>query len=79
MMTTFPKLTTVDTNNLQPEELIHLDFSLYILNSIHVFTSMITVSCAKTIILCVFPNAYEQYPFHIICLIITTLNNEQHP
>ena len=57
--TTFPKGTTVDTSNLKPGELIHMEFSLYNVTSICGFTSMITVVCAKTIMLWVFPTVYK--------------------
>ena len=42
-MTTLPKGTTVDTTNLQPVELIQMNFALYNVTSIHGFTSMLTV------------------------------------
>ena len=28
-MTDFPKVTTVDTNNLHPGEIVHVDFAFY--------------------------------------------------
>ena len=71
-MTTFPKVTTVDKNNLQPGELIHVDFAYYNVTSIRGFTSIITVVCAKTIILWVLPTESNQAPVHIICFILTT-------
>ena len=40
-----PKGTTVDTTNLQPGELIHMDFDFYNMTSIRGFTSMLTVVC----------------------------------
>ena len=78
-MTTFPKGTTFDTSNLQPGEIIHVDFYLYNVTSIHGFTSVLTVFCAKTIIMLVFPTTYKLSPFRIIHFILTTLNNDQHP
>ena len=39
---------------------------------------MITAVCEKTIIILVFPTASKLDPVHIIQLILTTLNNEQH-
>ena len=42
-----PKITTVDTNNRQPGELIHVYFSLYNVNSIRDFNSMPPVLCEK--------------------------------
>ena len=50
-MTTYPKGTTVGTNNLQPGELIHMDFYFYSVNSIRGFNSMLTVVCTNTIII----------------------------
>ena len=61
-MTTFPKGTTVGTTNFQPGEIIHVDFSFYNITSLHGFTSMLTVLCANTILLWVFPTAYKLYP-----------------
>ena len=50
-MTTLPKGTTIYTTNLQPGELIHMDFDFYNVTSIRRFTSMLNIFCAKTIIL----------------------------
>ena len=75
-MTTFPKVTTVDTNDLQPGELIHMDFVFYNVNYNNGFTSMINVVFTKTRMLWLFPTVSKQPPMRIICLIITTLNNE---
>ena len=46
-MTTLPKRTTVDTSNLQPGELIHMNFALYNVTYIRGFTYMLTVAFAK--------------------------------
>ena len=78
-MKTPPKGTTVDTTNLQPVELIYMNFAFYNVTSIRGFTSMLTIVCAKTIIPWVFSTAPKLSPFHIIHFIQTTLNNEQHP
>ena len=78
-MTTFTKGTTVDSINLQPGELIYMDFSFYNLTSILQFNYMITVISAKTIIIWVFPNAYKLSLVLVICFILTTFNNEQRP
>ena len=78
-VTTLPKGTTVDTSNLQPRELIHMDFYFYNVISILGITSILTVVCEKTRIIWVFPTASKQSPVCIIHLILTTLNNEQHP
>ena len=59
MMTTLSIGTTVDTNNLQPGELIHMDFSLYNMTSILVFTSIITVVFTNTRMLWILPIAYK--------------------
>ena len=77
--TTTPKGTTIHTNNLQPGEIIHMEFDLYNMTSIRGFTSMITVVCAKTIMIWVFHTASKRDPVHIICFIPTILKNEQHP
>ena len=77
--TTPTKGTTIDTNNIQPGELIHMDFDFYNVISIRGFTSMITVVCAKTITIWVFHTASKRDPVHIIFFILTTLKNEQHP
>ena len=50
-MTNLPKVTTVDTNNLQPGELFHIYYSFYNVTSIRVFTYVITVIYAKNILL----------------------------
>ena len=49
-----PKGTTVDTSNVQPGELIHMYFEFYNETSIRGFTSMLTVVCAKNIMIWVF-------------------------
>ena len=77
-MTTFPKGTTVDTTNLQPVEVIHVDFSSYNMTFIRDFTSMITVVCENTIIILVFPTASKSSSVRIVCFILTTLSNEQY-
>ena len=77
-MTVSPKGTTVDTSNLQPGELIHVDFDFNNVIYIHGFTSVLTVVCAKTIIIWVLPIATKQAPVCIISFIIKTFNNEQH-
>ena len=76
---TFPKGTTVGTINLKPGEFIHMDVSSYNVTSIHGFTSILTVVCAKTIILLVFHTASKLSLVRIIPFILITLNNEQHP
>ena len=65
-MTTFPKVTTVDTNDLQLGELIHMDFVFYNVNSTNGFTSMINVVFTKTRMLWLFPNVSKQPPVRII-------------
>ena len=76
--TTTPKGTTIHTNNLQPGEIIHMDFDFYNVTPIRGFTSMITVVCAKTLMIWVFHNASKRDPVHIIFFILTTFKNEQH-
>ena len=78
-MTTLTKVTTVDTTNFHPGELIHMDFDLYNVNSIRGLISILTVVCENSITLCILPTESKQPPVHIICFILTALNNEQHP
>ena len=75
----FPKCSTVDTTNLQPVELIHMDFALYNVTSILGFTSIISVVCENKIMLWLFPTSSKIYPVKIIWFVLTTFNNEQHP
>ena len=77
-ITTINKGPTVDTSNLQTEEIIHVDFVFYNVTSIRGFTSMITVLCAKIIMLWVFPNSSKRSHVRIIRFILATLLNEQH-
>ena len=72
-MKTFHKVTTVDTNNLQSGELIHMYFALYNVTYIHGLTTMPTIVCVKTIILWVFNTAFKKALLLIICFIITKL------
>ena len=78
-MKTINKITTVNTSNRQPVELVNMEFAFHNVTSIHGFTSMITVVCAKTIILWVFPTLSKRAPVRIICFIMKTVMNEQHP
>ena len=59
---TLPKVTIFDTCNLQPIELIHVDFDLYNVTSIQAFISILNVLCAKTIIFLVFPTESQRSP-----------------
>ena len=77
--TTLPKVTTVDTSNLLPGELIQIEFSFYNVTSIHVFTSMLTVFCENNRALWVFHTASKYALFRIFHFILTTLKNEHHP
>ena len=61
-MTTFPKETTVYISNIQLGELINMDFALYNVTSVRIFTSMPTVVCAKTRMLWMPPTASKQAP-----------------
>ena len=47
-MKTFPKGKTVDSTNLQPGELIHINFDLYSVTSIRGFISTLVVVFEKT-------------------------------
>ena len=58
-MTTLRKVTTVDTTNLQPGELIHMNFVFYNVTSVYEFTSMINVVCENNITLSVFTTVYK--------------------
>ena len=69
-MTTINKEPTVETINLQPGELFHVNFEFYDVTSIHGFTSMLTVFFEKIIILWVFPTVYKRAPFRIIHFIL---------
>ena len=62
-MTNFPKGTTVDTNNLQSGELIHMDFALFNVTSIRGFNYMPTIFCEKTRMLWLFPTESKQAPY----------------
>ena len=75
----FPKGTTFDITNLQPGEIIHMDYFLYHINSIRGFTYIINVFCANTIMLRLFPTVSKRSPDRIIRFILTTLNKKQHP
>ena len=74
-MTASPKVSTVDTNNLQPGEHIHMDFSFCNVTSIRGFTSMITVVCENIIMIWLFPTSSKQTHVPIICCVLTTLKN----
>ena len=72
-----PKCETVDTTNLQPWYLLHLDFEFYIVTSIRCFTSILPVVCAMTRILWILPTESKIPQVIIIHFILTILNNEQ--
>ena len=76
-MTTFTKVTTVYTTNLQPVELIHKYFAFYNVTSVCGFTSIISAVCENTIMIWVFPTESKRDPFHINHFILTTfiMNN----
>ena len=78
-ITTLPKGKTVYTSNLWPRELINMDFEFYNATSIRGLTSMLTVFRAKTRMLGLLTTEYKLAPICIICFILTTLNNKQHP
>ena len=78
-MKTINKLTTVDTSNLKPGEIIHMDFEFYNVNSICGFTSMLTVIFEMTRMIWVNPTASKRAPVHTTHFITTTPKNEQHP
>ena len=74
---TINKDTTVDISNLQPGELIYMDFAFYNVTSIRGFASMLIFFCANTIMIWVFPTASKRAPVRIIRFILTTLMNDQ--
>ena len=78
-ITNFPEGTTVDTTHLQPGEILHTKFFFYNVTSTRGFNSILTVVCAKTRILWFFHAAPKWPLVHIIQLILTKSNNEQHP
>ena len=75
-MTTFPKVTKVETINLQRGELINMEFALYNVTYIRGLTSIITVVCSNTRILWLFPTASKLSPVCIFRFILTALKNE---
>ena len=78
-MTTFPKGSTIDTNNLYPRELIHVDFAFYNVTYIRGFFVINTTVCEKTRMLWVFPTASKRAHVRIIRFVLTTLNHEKQP
>ena len=78
-MTGLPKGTAVDTTNLQPGELIHLDLGFYNVTFVCGFNSMFTFLFAKNKMIWVFHTAYKRTPFQNIRFIQASLKNEQHP
>ena len=77
-MTTTNKGTKIDTSNLQPGDLVHVEFVFYNVTSSCGFNPIITVVCARTRIIWLFPTASKKAPVRIIRFILTTLMNEQH-
>ena len=77
-MKSFPICKNVDTTNLQPGELIHMEFSFYNVTFIRGLTSMLPVVCARTRIIWLFLTASKRAPVRIIHLILKTFNNGQH-
>ena len=63
-MSTINKGKTVKISKLQPGELVLMEFAFYNVTSIRGFTSMLTVVCAKNIILWVLPNAPKRLSHH---------------
>ena len=64
----FPIGATVDTTNLRSGELLHMDFVLYNVNSIHDLTSMLTMVCSKTIMLWIFSTTSKLSPVRFFIL-----------
>ena len=65
-MTTINKGTTVDTSDLQPGEIFHMDFVFYKVTSIQGFTSILTVVYANNRMLWVLPISPKRAPVRII-------------
>ena len=61
-----PKCATAGTNNLQPVELLHLDFTFYNVTTIRGFTSMITDVREIKTMLWIFPTTSKQAPVIVI-------------
>ena len=74
--TSFPEVITFFKTQLQPGELLHMDFAFYNVTLVLGFTSMITVVCEKTIIIWFFPTSSKISPVCIIFFILATFNNE---
>ena len=55
-----------------------MEFDLYNMTSIWLFTSMLAVVCEKTIILWVFTTAPKIFPVRIMLFVWSSFNNEQH-
>ena len=77
-MTISPKDKTVETTNLRPGELLHMEFALQNVAYTQGFTSMITVLHVKTTTVWILPTASKQPPIRIILFMLTTLNDENH-
>ena len=75
----FPKGATFDTTNIWPGELLHMEFSIYIVNYIQGFTSVINVVFTKARLIRIFTIASKWSPVRIIIFILKTFKNEQHP
>ena len=69
------KGTTVDTTNIQPVEIIHMDLDFYNVTSIHGLTSILTVVYGNTIMLWIFITASKQALDRIISFILKTFKN----
>ena len=64
--TIFPKGTTFDITYLQEVELIHMKFVFYNVTSVQGFTSMLSVVCEKTRMVCILPTDSKKSPVRII-------------
>ena len=78
-MTDLTKGKTVDTTNLQPGEIIYIDFAFYNVTSTCGLTSILTDVCSNTRMLWVFTNATKKSTVCIIHFILTILKTEQYP
>ena len=71
----FTKDATVDTTNLTPEELLHMNFTFYNVTFIVGFTSILDAVCERITIICILPTVPKQASVRIIIFILATLNN----
>ena len=72
-MIIYPKGKKIDTTNLQPGEILYLDFAFYNITLICGCTNILTVVCNNTRIIWILPTASNLAPVGIIRSILTKL------